>query len=133
MSKKRYSIQWENDEPIAFEVNGSSYASLDEIPNASERRKLEAMLNASFEEEEDNEPEVKFDQAEFQKLQEESKGMEKILLTIFTGVSALMLLIAGASTFFNLQKIANEESAPARPRCRCDSAPSIHQRTRPRL
>ncbi|GAB4545443.1 MAG: hypothetical protein Fur002_19560 [Anaerolineales bacterium] len=109
---KKYSIQWENDEPIAFEANGSSYSTLEDVPNEQDRRKLEAMLNASFDA--DDAEETKFDEAEFQKLQEESKGMEKILLTVFTAISALMLLTAGASSFWNAQKLAKEESAPAR-------------------
>jgi hypothetical protein len=40
--------------------------------------------------------------------------MEKTVLGIFSGVAALMVLIAVVSSFINIQKIAREESAPGR-------------------
>ena len=39
MAKKKYSINWENDEPVSFEVDSLTYASLDDIPNWKDRDK----------------------------------------------------------------------------------------------
>ena len=46
MAKKKYSINWENDEAVSFEVNGVTYESLDDIPNWKDRDKLSAMMQA---------------------------------------------------------------------------------------
>ncbi len=115
MAKKKYSIQWENDLPVSFEVNGVSYESLDDVPDEGDRRKLEAMLNSSFEDE-FNDPE--FD-AEFDRLQKETSqingvAVEKVILWVFTGVAVLMLLIAGISSFSAAMKMGGEASAPGR-------------------
>jgi len=42
MSRQKYSINWENDEPVSFEVNGTSYESLEQIPEEADREKLNA-------------------------------------------------------------------------------------------
>lgn len=110
MAKKKYSINWEDDEAVSFEVNGIQYESLDDIPNEDDRLKLEAMMNSA--------EDAEFD-AEFEKIQKELEPinnfpMEKVVLGIFTGVAVLMLLIAGIASFNNLSKIAREASAPGR-------------------
>ena len=65
MPKKKYSINWENDEAQSFEVNGVTYESLDDVPDWKDRDKLAAMLHASSEE---GFEEVKFDEKEFEEL-----------------------------------------------------------------
>jgi hypothetical protein len=110
MAKKKYSINWEDDEAVSFEVNGIQYESLDDIPNEDDRLKLEAMMNSA--------EDAEFD-AEFEKIQKELEPinnfpMEKVVLGIFTGVAVLMLLIAGIASFNNISKIAREASAPGR-------------------
>ena len=110
MAKKTYSIQWEDDEPVSYEVDGVQYESLEDIPEESDRLKLEAMMNAA--------EDAEFD-AELEKIDQEmqpSQGVaiEKIILPIFTGVAILMLLIAGISAVNNVRKINREESAPGR-------------------
>lgn len=51
MPRKKYSINWENDEPVSFEVDAILYESLDQIPGEADRSKLETMMNASVEDE----------------------------------------------------------------------------------
>lgn len=106
MAKKKYSINWEEDIPISFEVNGVQYASLEDVPDEADRRKLEAMLDSSFD-------------AEFAEMEKDVKqingpAVEKIIIAIFSGVAALMLLIAGTASISNILKLGREESAPGR-------------------
>ena len=111
MSRKKYSINWENDEPLSFEVDGVTYDSLDDVPGEKDRNKLAAMIDASIE---DSFEDIKFDEKEFEELQKSAtnSNMEKIVLGIFSGVAVLMILIAAISSFSNTQKIAKEESTP---------------------
>ncbi|MBI3168073.1 MAG: DUF3592 domain-containing protein [Chloroflexi bacterium] len=109
MAKKKYSIDWEDDLPVSFEVNGVQYETLEDVPDEGDRRKLEAMLDSSFD--------ADFNDAEFEQLQKETQQIngvtaEKIIVWVFTGVAALMLMIAGISTVTTLQKLGREESVP---------------------
>lgn len=108
MVKKKYSINWEDDVAVSFEVNGVEYKSLEDIPDESDRLKLEAMMDSASH--------AEFD-AEFKRISEEvqpSGGVspEKIIVGVFTGVAVLMLLIAGVASVNNILKINREESAP---------------------
>jgi hypothetical protein len=110
MAKKKYSINWEDDEAVSFEVNGIQYESLEDIPDEDDRLKLEAMMNSA--------EDAEFD-ADFEKIQKELEPinnfpMEKVVFGIFTGVAVLMLLIAGIASFNNISKINREASAPGR-------------------
>ncbi|MCA2001061.1 MAG: DUF3592 domain-containing protein [Chloroflexi bacterium] len=108
---KKYSINWKDDEVVSFEVDGIAYDTLDDVPNPKDRRKFEAMLNASGEIERSlDEFDKNFDK-EFAAMKGDSKTMENTILWIFSGVAALMLLIAGISSFLNLQKLSGEQSA----------------------
>jgi hypothetical protein len=110
---KKYSINWENDEPVSFEVDGVKYESLDDAPNWKDRDKLAAMLHASI----DNDFEdVKFDEKEFEELRKaaENPTMERWVLGGFTAIAVIALLVAAIATFSNIQKISKEESAPGR-------------------
>lgn len=114
MPKKKYSINWENDEAQSFEVNGVTYNSLDDVPEQKDRDKLAAMVQAA----EDDEAfaDVKFDEKEFEELHKmaESPTMERWVLGGFTAIAVIMLLTAIVSTFSNIQKLSKEESAPGR-------------------
>ena len=110
MAKKTYSINWEDDEPVSFEVDGVQYESLEDVPNESDRIKLEAMMDAS----ETAEFDAEFEKAEQEIQQNQGIAIEKIILPIFTGVAILMLLIATISSVSNIRKINREESAPGR-------------------
>ncbi len=110
MASKKYSISWENDVPVSFEVNGVQHESLEDIPDETDRLKLEAMMDSSFD--------AEFD-AQFAKMgadvkQNNETPIEKIILPIFSGVAALMLLIAGIASFNNVLKVNREESSPGR-------------------
>lgn len=114
MPKKKYSINWEDDIPVSFEVDGVTYESLEDVPDEKDRVKLEAMMDSA----EDAEFDAEFD-TEFTKTQKELEQIsqfpfEKIVLSVFTGVAVLMLLIAGIASFNNVRKIDREESAPGR-------------------
>jgi len=110
---KKYSINWENDEPASFEVDGVKYDSLDDIPNWKDKDKLAAMVHAASE---DDFEEVKFDEKEFEEIQKAAADptMERWVLGGFTGIAVVMILIAVIASFLNIQKIAKEETAPAR-------------------
>ncbi len=110
MAKKKYSINWEDDTAVSFEVNGREYKSLDDVPSEDDRLKLEAMLDSA--------EDAEFD-AEFAKMGTDAQltpetPIENIILPIFTGVAVLMLLIAGIASFSNIAKINREETAPGR-------------------
>jgi hypothetical protein len=111
MPKKKYSINWENDEAQSFEVNGVTYESLDDVPDWKDRDKLAAMLHASSDEDFE---EVKFDEKEFEELRKaaDDPTMERWVLGGFTAIAVIMLLVTIISTFTNIQKILKEESVP---------------------
>lgn len=116
MSKKKYSINWENDEPISFEVDGIPYKSLDQVPDEADREKLTAMMDGSLDREFKKEFE-NFDKdfdKEFEANKKSAANAQKLILGIFSGVAALMLLIAAISSFSAISKMSKEESAPGR-------------------
>jgi len=111
MPKKKYSINWENDEAQSFEVNGVTYNSLDDVPDWKDKDKLSAMVMAAAEEDFE---EVKFDEKEFEELRKsaEDPSMERWVLGGFTAIAVIMLLVTIVSIFTNIQKILKEESVP---------------------
>jgi uncharacterized protein DUF3592 len=110
MAKKKYSIAWDDDTPVSFEVNGVQYESLEDVPDEADRLKLEAMLNSA----EDAEFDAEFEKMGADVQQPNETPIENIILPIFTGVAVLMLLIAGIASVNNILKIGREESAPGR-------------------
>jgi hypothetical protein len=116
MPKKKYSINWENDEPVSFEVDGILYQSLDQIPDEADRSKLETMMNASMDTEFEKEFED-FDREfkkEFEANKKTSANAETLILGIFSGVAVVMLLIALVSSASAVLKISREETASGR-------------------
>ena len=116
MSRKKYSINWENEEPVSFEVHGVLYESIDEVPDEADREKLTAMMDGSIDQQ--FEKEFKDFDKEFQKdwdaHKKSSAKAEKTILGVFTGVAVLMLLIAFASSASAILKMNREERAPGR-------------------
>lgn len=106
MGKKKYAVHWENEQAVSFEVDGVTYARLNEIPDRRDKRKLQEMMEAA------SAPD--FDEKDWEQMQKESNKGQQIILWVFSGVAALMLLIAGIATFSNLTTIAAERSAPGR-------------------
>jgi hypothetical protein len=103
MDKKKYSVHWENEEAVSFEVDGVTYTNLNDIPNKRDKRKLQEMMEAA------SAPD--FDEKEWEQNQKEANKSFQLILWIFSGVAALMLLIAGIASFNNIAKIINERSA----------------------
>ena len=110
MPKKKYSINWEDDLPVSFEVDGVQFESLDDVPDERDRLKLEAMMDSSF----DAEFDAGFAEMDKDIQQMNKVPFEKIILGVFTGVAALMLLIAGIASVNNMLKIGREKDAPGR-------------------
>jgi hypothetical protein len=108
--KKKYSINWEDDEAVSFEVNGVEYTSLEDVPDEDDRLKLEAMMDSA----EDAEFDAEFEKDRKDLERIEKVPFEKIILSIFTGVAVIMLLVAGIASFNNIRKINREESASGR-------------------
>ena len=116
MTKKKYSVNWQDDEPISYEVDGVVYETLDDVPDEADRSRLEVMVNSSIEQEFERQFE-EFDkefEKEFEAHKKSSANAEKLILGIFTGVAILMLLIAAASSASAILKMNREESAPGR-------------------
>jgi hypothetical protein len=116
MSQKKYSINWENEEPVSFEVDGVQYETLDQVPDEADREKLAAMVDGSLDREFEKEFEnfdKEFDK-EFEANKKSTANVEKLILGVFTGVAMLMLLIALISSFSAISKMNKEASAPGR-------------------
>ena len=107
--RKRYSINWEDDLPVSFEVNGVQYEKLEDVPNEEDRRKLQAMLDSSME--------ADLNDPEFEKMIKETQQIngasaEKLIVHIFTGIAAVLLMVAGISAITTINKLGREESVP---------------------
>jgi hypothetical protein len=97
--EKKYSIQWQNDEVVAFEVDGVQYTSLDEVPNEADRDKLlELMAGTS-----DFEPEAPAGP---------SINLGLIVLTVFIGVAVLMCVISVLTGVSTWRVMSRETEAP---------------------
>jgi hypothetical protein len=116
MPGKKYSINWENDEPVSFEVDGVTYESLDEVPDESDREKLTAMVDGSVDQQfEQHFKDIDKDLAKAaEEAQRGAASMEKIVIGAFTGVAVLMLLMAVISSYSAVARISKEESASGR-------------------
>ena len=90
MPKKKYSINWENDQPSSFEVDGVAYESLDQVPDEGDRSRLDAMLNASTDQKFEKEFE-EFDR-EFEKEFEAHKKTPPMQRNSSSGFLALLLV-----------------------------------------
>jgi hypothetical protein len=115
MTKKKYSINWEDDLPVSYEVNGVEYKNIEDVPDEADRRKLKAMLEFSSDDIED----VDFNDEEFKQLRKDVEQIskfpvEKVVLWAFSGFAGIMLLVAGISSFNAIAKISREASAPGR-------------------
>ncbi len=103
-SKKSYSVHWENEEAVSFEVDGVRYTDLNDIPDQRDKNKLQQMMADSSH--------PQFDEKEWEEIRKESNTAFNIILWVFGGVAALMLLIAIVSGGSALTKLSREESAP---------------------
>jgi hypothetical protein len=108
MANKKYAVHWEEGKATSFEIDGQSYASLDQIPSPKDVRKLKAIL-AAARQDDDVQPEVAKARTKKNVL-----TMENMVLNGFTGIAVLMLLIAAISTFRAIATITSQKSAPGR-------------------
>jgi hypothetical protein len=114
MAKKKYSINWEDDVAVSFEVNGVTYESLDDVPDEKDRGKLEAMMDSADDAEFEAEAKAEIAKAKKELERLDKVPFEKIILSVFTGVAVLMLSIAGIASVNNILKINREESVMGR-------------------
>lgn len=110
MTKKQYSIRWKGNSPVSFEIDGAVFNSLDDVPNKTDRRKLEAMMKSA--KEADFDTQVEKPKRQVRQIKE--ADVEKTMLSVATGIAALLLLIAAIASFGNILRISREQSAPGR-------------------
>jgi hypothetical protein len=121
--EKKISINMADDELVSIEVDGVQYASPDEIPDAEDRARVEAMLampSADDEDEDEDEDDFEppFDQAafdkEFAEIQLENSKFPTLFVTIFLAVAVILLLVAAFSAVQALRTTTTEQPAPGR-------------------
>ncbi|MBM3124058.1 MAG: DUF3592 domain-containing protein [Chloroflexi bacterium] len=113
MSKKKYSIHWEGDEPVVFEVNGKKYTNLEDIPRQRDREKLAAMVEAA--EEEEFERGIRRDQKKDMKAGgKNSIDPEKLILGIFSAAAGILLIVALISSVRTIEQLSREKSTTGR-------------------
>lgn len=98
-TEKKYSIQWQGDEVVAFEVDGMQYASLDEVPDEKDRDRLLGLMAGTGETEMEVPPGPAI-------------NLGKIILTVFIGVAVLMCLIATLTGVSTWRGMSREAEAP---------------------
>jgi len=106
MAQKKYTVNWENGDAVSFEVDGVVYTSLDQIPDPKDLRKMMAIMSAAEEDDFFDEPVDETKKPAF--------PPERIILLIFSGVAALMLLISLISAGSSLAGMLKEKSAPGK-------------------
>ena len=87
--EKKYSIQWQDDEVVSFEVDGVQYKSLDEVPDEADRDKLLGLMAGA-------------EDFELEAPAGPSINLGLIVITVFIGVAVLMCVISvltGVSTW----------------------------------
>ena len=116
MPGKKYSINWENDEAVSFEVDGILYKSLDQIPDEMDREKVAAMMDASFDQQFEKEFQDfnKEFEKQFEAHQKTAANSEGLILGIFSGVAVILLMIALISSVSAILRMNGEKSAPGR-------------------
>jgi hypothetical protein len=97
--EKKYSIQWQGDEVVSFEVDGVQYTTLDDVPDEQDREKLLELM-AGMEDIDLAVPE------------RPSFNLGKIILPIFIGVTVLMCIISILTGVGTWRGMSREEEAP---------------------
>jgi hypothetical protein len=110
MSKK-YSIQMEDDQVVSVEVDGIQYDDPAQIPDETDREKILELISKSNDEDFDEAFDKEFEE-EFRKLERQTAGMPKVIISIFLGIGLLLSTIAAISTVSTIRKLTREASAP---------------------
>ena len=97
--EKKYSIQWQGDEVVAFEVDGVQYKSLDDVPDEEDRDKLLGLMAGTG----DIDLEVPAGP---------SINLGVIILPIFIGVAVLMCVISVLTGVSTWRGMSREVEAP---------------------
>lgn len=101
---KKYAVHVEDGEVISVEVDGKKYPGPEQIADPRDRAKIERMIDGALADDEDFAP-------------AEPAGATtggdptKIILGVFLGVAALMLLITAIAGFFAAQRMGREQQA----------------------
>lgn len=114
---KKYSVQMENDEVVSVEVDGVTYTNPDDIPDEGDRQKIQAMISRSTTPDPEKSGEDEFDREmakDLREMRKQSASMPKLMVAIFLGVAAIVLIVAGISTYGAIRQISKEESVPGR-------------------
>ena len=97
--EKKYSIEWRDDEVVAFEVDGVKYESLDEVPDEADRDKLLELMAGTTEDFEMEAPE------------RPSINLGLVVFTVFIGVAVLMCVISVLTGVSAWRRISREAEA----------------------
>jgi Protein of unknown function (DUF3592) len=99
--EKKYSIQWQDDEVVSFEVDGVQYKSLDEVPDEADRDKLLELMAGK-------------DNFELEAPARPSINLGLVVFTVFIGVAVLMCVISVLTGMSAWRKMSREVEAPGR-------------------
>jgi hypothetical protein len=83
MSKKRYSVNYEDDEVVSVSVNGVEYASVEDIPDPDDRAAVELLPGG----------ELDMDKARAE-AEASGAGLTRVLLGLFSAIAVLALAVA---------------------------------------
>lgn len=97
--EKKYSIQWQGDEVVSFEVDGVQYTNLDDVPDERDREKLLGLMAGTGE-------------IELEAAAGPSINLGKIVLTAFVGVAVLMCVISVLTGVSTWRGMSREVEAP---------------------
>jgi uncharacterized protein DUF3592 len=115
--KKKYSVNWENDEVVSVEVDGVQYDNPDQIPDPDDRAEILRLMSRSNDEDFDQAFGKEFDkefEEEFRQLERDSARFPKIIVGIFLAVAVIMLGIAAVSAVSTSRTLSREKSASGR-------------------
>ena len=83
MSKKRYSVNYEDDQVVSVSVDGVEYASVDDIPDPDDRAEAELLLGGGLD--------IGKEMAE---AEASGAGLTRVLLGLFSTIGVLALAVA---------------------------------------
>ena len=111
--KKKYSVNWENDQVVSVEVDGVQYDDPDQIPDPDDRAQVLRLISRSPNEDFDEAFDKEFPE-EFRQMEGQSAYFPKIIGGVFLAVAVIMLGIAAVSAFNTGVALSKEKSTPGR-------------------
>lgn len=113
--EKKYSVNMQDDMVVSVEVDGMTYTDLNAIPDPEDRAKVDMLISRTMSEHIDDVFDEEFDKefaAEFQQMQRETAHFPRLLMLIFLGIAALLLMISAFSAAGAIRRLAREQSVP---------------------